>query len=215
MKKIKVLPVDDHSMVRAGIKDFLSRAEHIHVVGEAQDGIEAQSMIAKVMPDIVLVDIEMPNLNGIELTRWIRKHHNHIKVMMLSSYDEEEYVMASLKAGANGYSLKNTSPAKLIEAINDIAADKAALDPGIAMKVINLAKHENEEVIDFTAREKQILQLVAEGKTNKDIGERLFISNRTVQGHLSKIFAKLEVETRTEAAMKATKAGIISINDNQ
>ena len=215
MKKIKVLPVDDNSMVRAGLKDFLSRAEHIQVVGEAQDGIEAQNIIAKVTPDIVLVDIEMPNLNGIELTRWIRKHYNHIKVMVLSSYDEEEYVMASLKAGANGYSLKNTSPAKLIEAINNIAADKASLDPEIAMKVINLAKHESQEIIDFTAREKQILKLVAEGKTNKEIGECLFISNRTVQGHLSKIFAKLEVETRTEAAMKATKNGIININDNQ
>jgi DNA-binding NarL/FixJ family response regulator len=209
VKKIKVVLVDDHSMVRAGIKDFLSRSDLISVVGEAKDGIEAQQIIKSKAPDVVLVDIQMPNLGGIELTAWIHQSYPDMKIMILSSHDDDEYIMESIRAGANGYSLKNTSPAKLIDSITEIAANKAALDPSIAIKVMNLAKHDTSEKENFTPRELQILQLLASGNTNKEIGTTLFISSRTVQGHLSKVFTKLDVETRTEAAIKAIKIGLV------
>lgn len=213
MKKIKVVLVDDHSLVRAGIKDFLSRSDIISVVGEAKDGIEAQQIIKSKVPDVVLVDIQMPNLDGIELTAWIRQTYSNMKILILSSHDDDEYIMESIRAGANGYSLKNTSPAKLIDAITEIAANKAVLDPSIAIKVMNLAKHDSSEKESFTPRELQILQLLASGNTNKEIGITLFISSRTVQGHLSKVYTKLDVETRTEAAIKAIKIGLVKAND--
>lgn len=213
MKKIKVVLVDDHSLVRAGIKDFLSRSDIISVVGEAKDGIEAQQIIKSKAPDVVLVDIQMPNLDGIELTAWIRQTYSNMKILILSSHDDDEYIMESIRAGANGYSLKNTSPTKLIDAITEIAANKAVLDPSIAIKVMNIAKHDSNEKESFTPRELQILQLLASGNTNKEIGITLFISSRTVQGHLSKVYTKLDVETRTEAAIKAIKTGLVKVND--
>lgn len=205
--------VDDHSVVRAGIKEFLSRSDCISVIGEAKDGVEAKDIIQRKMPDVVLVDIQMPNLGGIELTSWIHQTYADMKIMILSSHNDDEYIMESIRAGANGYSLKNTSPAKLIESITQIAANKAVLDPSIALKVMNFAKHDNNEKETFTSRELQILELLVSGNTNKEIGSTLFISSRTVQGHLSKIFAKLDVETRTEAAIKAIKIGLVKAND--
>ena len=213
VEKITVVLVDDHSVVRAGIKDFLSRSNNISVIGEAKDGIEAQKIIQLEKPDVVLVDIQMPNLGGIELTAWIQQNHPDIKVLILSSHNDDEYIMESIRAGASGYSLKNTSPVKLIDTINQIAANKAVLDPSIAAKVMNFARHESNEKENFTTRELQIIELLASGKTNKEIGATLFISSRTVQGHLSKIFSKFDVETRTEAAIKAIKIGIIKTND--
>lgn len=214
MEKINVVLVDDHDVVRAGIKEFLSRSDKICVIGEARDGIEAQEVISHKKPNIVLVDIQMPNLGGIELTGWINQTYPNIKIMILSSHNDDEYIMESIRAGANGYSLKNTSPAKLIETITQIAENKAVLDPSIAVKVMNLARHDNNDKENFSKRELQILELLSSGKTNKEIGSIIFISSRTVQGHLSKIFSKLDVETRTEAAIKAIKIGLIKENDH-
>jgi DNA-binding NarL/FixJ family response regulator len=145
MKKIKVVLVDDHSLVRAGIKDFLSRSDNISVIGEANDGIEAQQIIKSKVPDLVLVDIQMPNLGGIELTAWIHQTYPNIKIMILSSHNDEEYITESILAGAHAYSPKNTSPAKLINSITKIAANKAALDPSIADEYRQTRQHRERE----------------------------------------------------------------------
>lgn len=213
-KIIKIILVDDHSLVRAGIREFLSKASHIQVVAEAGNGVEAQELIQQHEPDMVLVDIELPDINGIDLAFWIRKHFAQMKIIILSSYDDDDYVMSALKAGANGYSLKNTSPAKLIESVNAVYANQSSLDPAIATKVMNFATGTNvtAQQDQLSSRELEVLTLAAQGKTNKEIGETLFISGRTVQGHLSKIFTKLNVETRTEAVVKCAANGLIKID---
>lgn len=211
---IHIVLVDDHSMVRAGIREFLSKADHIEVVAEAGTGASAKELIQEHKPEMVLVDIELPDINGIDITLWIRENFAAMKIIILSSHDDDEYVMSALQAGANGYSLKNTSPTKLIEAVDAVYANQSALDPTIATKVMSFAtggKCDNTQN-DLSSRELQVLSLVAQGKTNKEIGENLFISGRTVQGHLSKIFVKLEVETRTEAVVKSAANGLIKID---
>ncbi len=211
---IRIVLVDDHSMVRAGIREFLGKADHIEVVAEAGTGEDAKALIQKHQPEMVLVDIELPDINGIDLTTWVRENFASTKIIILSSHDDDEYVMSALQAGANGYSLKNTSPTKLIEAVDAVSANQSALDPTIATKVMSFATGSKTDAVqnELSSRELQVLTLVAQGKTNKEIGESLFISGRTVQGHLSKIFVKLEVETRTEAVVKSAASGLIKID---
>ena len=211
---IRVVLVDDHSLIRAGIREFLSRALHINVVGEANSGQSAKEIIAQLTPQLLLIDIELPDITGIELTAWIRANYPSIKIIILSAHDNDDYIMAALQAGANGYSMKNTSPGKLIEAVDAVWANQSALDPSIATKVMGFAMGAGKPSpsdSDLSERETQVLTLVARGKTNKEIGAQLFISGRTVQGHLSKIFSKLGVETPTEAVVKSASNRLIKI----
>lgn len=210
---IKIILVDDHSLVRAGIREFLSRAPNVDVLAEAGTGAEAKSIIERLQPAIVLIDIELPDINGIDITQWIREHFKTIKVIILSSHDDDDYIMSALQAGANGYVLKNTSPQRLIEAINSVNNNQSYLDAAIATKVMSFATggHLSSSPEQLSSREQQVINLAAQGKTNKEIGEKLFISSRTVQGHLSKIFAKLDVETRTQAVVKSAAIGLIKI----
>ncbi len=215
--KIKVLLVDDHEMVRAGIRQFLERSDKIEVVGEADDGLAAQDMIESQQPDVVLVDIKMPNMGGIELTRWIRERYDTMKILMLSAYDDDPYVMTAIQAGANGYALKNTSPVKLIDAVDAVYAGQSSLDPAIATKVMQYMMGGGDASQDSMAtlsdREKEVLRHVASGLTNIEIGTLLNISPRTVQGHLAKIFNKLDVVSRTEAVTKAISMNLIQLDE--
>lgn len=217
--KIEIILIDDHTLVRAGIREFLTHASNISVIGEASTGKEAKELIQTLDATMLLVDIELPDINGIDIVRWVREESSkskNVKIIILSSYDDDEYVLSALQAGANGYVLKNTSPQKLIDAINIVNNNQSSLDPAIATKVMNLATGvqttPSEEKL--SNRELQVLRLVAQGKTNKEIGEQLFISGRTAQGHLSKIFAKLNVETRTEAVVKSASMGLIEIDSD-
>ena len=213
--KIKVLLADDHHMVRAGIRQLLESASDIEVIAEAGDGEEAQAFIQKYKPDVAVLDIQMPKASGIEVTRWVRAHLPEIGVLILTAYDDEPYVMAVLQAGANGYVLKTAKADDLIQAVRDVHEGKSALDPAITRKLMsNLYQGNDKKLIDpLTERELDVLRLAAKGFTNKAIGVQLSISDRTVQGHLAHVFAKLQATSRTEAVMRAVSFGLISQGD--
>ncbi len=209
--KIRVLLADDHRIVRAGIRQLLESAYDIEVLAEAGDGEEAQALIQQHRPDVAVLDIQMPKASGIEVTRWVRSHLPEVGVLILTAYDEDPYVMAVLQAGANGYVLKTANTDDLIQAVRDVHEGKSALDPAITRKLMsNMFQRAEKKVEDLTERELDVLRLVARGFTNKAIGVQLSISDRTVQGHLAHIFAKLQANSRTEAVMRAVSLGLIS-----
>lgn len=212
--KIRILLADDHHIVRAGIRQLLESAKDIQVIAEAGDGEEAQSLIQQHKPDVAVLDIQMPKASGIEVTRWVRSHLPGVGVLILTAYDDEPYVMAVLQAGANGYVLKTAKTEELIQAVRDVYEGKSALDPSITQKLMsNLFKRSEKTPIEsLTDRELDVLRLAAKGFTNKAIGVQLNISDRTVQGHLAHIFAKLQATSRTEAVMRGVSLGWISQN---
>jgi len=209
---IRVLLADDHAVVRAGIRQFLETAEDIQVVAEADDGEAALRLIQQNLPDVAVLDIQMPGLNGIEVTRRVRANWPGVGVLVLTAYDDDPYVMAVLQSGANGYVLKTASPQEIIQAVRDVHEGKSALDPVIARKLINqVAGRAAQPPVDKpTEREMEVLHLAARGFTNKAIAVQLDISDRTVQGHLAHIFDKLHAASRTEAVMRAVSLGWIS-----
>jgi DNA-binding NarL/FixJ family response regulator len=210
--KIRVLLADDHHIVRAGIRQLLESAKDIQVIAEAGDGEEAQSLIQQHKPDVAVLDIQMPKASGIEVTRWVRAHLPEVGVLILTAYDDDPYVMAVLQAGANGYVLKTAQTDDLIQAVRDVHEGKSALDPNITSKLMsNIFKGTEKKVVEpLTDRELDVLRLAAKGFTNKAIGVQLNISDRTVQGHLAHIFAKLQAASRTEAVMRGVSLGLIS-----
>ena len=199
-------------MVRAGIRELLQGAGDLQVIAEAGDGEEAQSLIQKHKPDVAVLDIQMPKASGIEVTRWVRANLPEVGVLILTAYDDDPYVMAVLQAGANGYVLKTAKPHELIQAVRDVNEGRSALDPAITRKLMtNLFKRPQDTAVEpLTDREHDVLRLAAKGYTNKAIGVQLAISDRTVQGHLAHIFAKLQATSRTEAVMRAVSLGWIS-----
>ena len=210
--KIRILLADDHHLVRAGIRQLFETADDLQVVAEAGDGSEAQVLLEKHVPDVAVLDIQMPLASGIEVTRWVRAHLPQVGVLILTAYDDDPYVMAVLQAGANGYVLKTASTADLIQAVRDVNDGKSALDPAITHKLmVNIANRSEKEPIEQpTDREMDVLRLAAKGFTNKAIGVQLGISDRTVQGHLAHIFAKMRATSRTDAVMRAVSLGWIS-----
>ena len=209
--RIRILLADDHHLVRAGIRQLFESADDLQVVAEAGDGAEAQALIESQKPDVAVLDIQMPKASGIEVTRWVRAHQPDVGVLILTAYDDDPYVMAVLQAGANGYVLKTSGADELIQAVRDVDEGKSALDPVIAHKIMtNLFKPAEETKLEpMTDRELDVLRLAARGYTNKAIGMQLGISDRTVQGHLAHIFAKLQAASRTEAVMRAVSLGWI------
>jgi len=209
---IRVLLADDHAVVRAGIRQFLDQASDIQVIAEADNGVSAKALIEEHNPDVVVLDIQMPEASGIEVTRWIRANQRTVGVLILTAYDDDPYVMAVLQAGANGYVLKTASPLEIIQAVRDVHAGKSAMDATIMQKMISqISRRSEEQPIDtLTDRELEVLTLVAQGFTNKAIGVQLGISDRTVQGHLAHIFSKLHAGSRTEAVMRAMSLGWLS-----
>ncbi|HID54451.1 MAG TPA: response regulator transcription factor [Anaerolineae bacterium] len=210
---IRVLLADDHAVVRAGIRQFLDHAPDIVVIDEADDGEMARRLISKTQPDVAVLDIQMPQASGIEVTRWIRATYPHVGVLILTAYDEDPYVMAVLQAGANGYVLKTAAPAEIVQAVRDVYEGKSALDPSIAHKLMRYVSGQRPSLDNqyeaLTDRELEVLTLAGKGYTNKAIGVQLGISDRTVQGHLAKTYSKLQAGSRTEAVMRAVSLGLI------
>ena len=205
-------------MVRAGIRQLLESADDLQVVAEAGDGEEAQLLIEENRPDVAVLDIQMPKASGIEVTRWVRAHLPEVGVLILTAYDDDPYVMAVLQAGANGYVLKTAKTDDLIQAVRDVHEGKSALDPDITRKLMSTLFKRSEKktaVESLTDRELDVLRLAAKGFTNKAIGLQVSISDRTVQGHLAHIFAKLQATSRTEAVMRAVSLGWISQSTGQ
>jgi DNA-binding NarL/FixJ family response regulator len=208
-QEIRVLLADDHAVVRAGIRQFLEHAGDIKVIAEAENGLQAQRFIEQYMPDVAVLDIQMPEATGIEVTRWVRSHHREVGVLVLTAYDDDPYILAVLQAGANGYVLKTASPLEIMQAVRDVHAGKSALDPKVTEKVMAqlVESRAAPPVEELTERELEVLKLVGQGDTNKAIGAQLGISDRTVQGHLARIFNKLQASSRTEAVMRAVSLG--------
>lgn len=211
-EKIRIVLADDHHIVRAGVRQLLEGANDLQVIAEAGDGEDAQNLIQAHKPDVAVLDIQMPKASGIEVTRWVRSHLPEVGVLILTAYDDDPYVMAVLQAGANGYVLKTGQADELIQAVRDVHDGKSALDPNITRKLMsNLFKGPEKQVVEpLTGRELDVLRLTAKGYTNKAIGLQLSISDRTVQGHLAHIFAKLQANSRTEAVMRGVSLGLIS-----
>lgn len=212
---IRVLLADDHAVVRAGIRKFLECAGDIQVVGEAADGEIALEMVERMAPDVAVIDIQMPKATGIDVSRAIRARRWPVGVLILTSYDDDPYIAAVLKTGANGYVLKTASPEEIIAAVRDVHQGKSVLDTTILPKVIAQIAHGNSspEYEPLTDREIEVLSLVAKGLTNKVVGINLQISERTVQGHIARIFEKLQANSRTEAVMRGISLGLIRLPD--
>lgn len=210
--KIRILLADDHHIVRAGVRQLLEGADDLLVIAEAGDGEEAQTLIQKHKPDVAVLDIQMPKASGIEVTRWVRSQFPEVGILILTAYDDDPYVMAVLQAGANGYVLKTGQADELIRAVRDVYEGKSALASSITRKLMsNIFKGPEKKIVEpLTDRELDVLRLAAKGFTNKSIGVQLSISDRTVQGHLAHIFAKLQASSRTEAVMRGVSLGLIS-----
>lgn len=209
---MRVLLAEDHKMVRQGTRMYLE-SMGIDIIGEATTGVEAVKLAQQLQPDVVLMDIHMPELTGVEATRRIRHDHPDVRVLVLTAYDDPAYVHALLEAGADGYVLKTAEFSQLYRALQDVAVGRAAFDVNVMAKV---AQHEQDTthlVEGLTDRELEILSSAARGLTNKEIGKVLFISDRTVQGHLQNVYQKLGVGTRTEAVTAGLTRGLITLTD--
>jgi DNA-binding NarL/FixJ family response regulator len=214
---IQVLLADDHAVVRAGIRQFMERAGDIQVVGEVGDGEAAKTFIQQTLVDVAVLDIQMPKATGIDVTRWIRSTHRTLGVLILTAYDDDPYVLAVIKAGANGYVLKTATPDEIVQAVRDVHDGKSVLDHSIAQKVLAhiSGQAQTEPVEPLSDRELEVLTLAAKGFTNKAIGVQLGISDRTVQGHLAHIYERLNAASRTEAVMRAVSLGWLPPNIDQ
>ena len=210
---IRVLLADDHAVVRAGIRQFLEHAPDIQVVAEADDGAMARTLIQHHLPDVAVLDIQMPQASGIEVAKWVKANHPNVGVVVLTAYDDDPYVVAVLQAGANGYVLKTAAPAEIVQAVRDVYEGKTAFNSAITQKLVAhllTQQHPSLAYEPLTERELEVLTLAGKGFTNKAIGVQLGISDRTVQGHLANIYGKLAANSRTEAVMKAVSLGLIA-----
>ncbi|MGG0300244.1 response regulator transcription factor [Bacillus albus] len=214
--KIKVLLVDDHTVVLKGLAFFLSTQEDLELVGEASNGKEALVKVGKTHPDVVLMDLYMPEMDGVEATGCIKKEYPDVKVIVLTSFSDQAHVLPALRAGASGYILKDVEPDQLVEAIRSAYRGNIQLHPDIANALLSqtLPVEEKEEepaiqVDVLTARENEVLQLLAKGMSNKEIASVLVITEKTVKAHVSSILSKLNLSDRTQAALYAVKNGIV------
>lgn len=218
MSSIRVVLADDHAVVRKGIRDFLEEDMEIEVVAEASDGDKAKELIVSLAPDVAVLDVRMPRATGIEVTRWVREQGLQVRVLILTAYDDDPFVIAAMQAGANGYVLKTAEADEITAAIRSIHAGQPVIAPDIAQKLIShmaLGSQSNQFVEPVTDREREVLQLAAAGLTNRGIGLKLSISDRTVQGHLANTYAKLQVSSRTEAVTKALQLGLIHLPEQE
>lgn len=206
---IRVFLLDDHEMVRMGLRKLLESAGDIEVIGEAGTAATAVARIPALRPDVALLDARLPDGNGIEVCRQIRSAEPSVQAIILTSYDDDEALFAAIMAGAAGYILKQVTSQDLLSAVRHVAAGGSLLDPSVTARVMERLRegtsNEPEELKRLTAQERRILELVAEGLTNRQIGERLFLAEKTVKNYMSNVLAKLGLVSRTQAAVFATK----------
>lgn len=210
---MKVLICDDQALIRDGLEMLLKLERDIEVVGKAEDGAEAVELAAQRQPDLVLMDLKMPGMNGIEATRQIRAHYPAIKVLVLTTFDDDEWVFDAIRAGAAGYLLKDTPREKVIEAIRGTMEGKSFVDPTVAGRLIQQvagrqAQPASRLLDELSEREVEVLRLIARGLSNAEIAAHLYLSEGTVRNHVSAILAKLNVPDRTNAAILAIQTGL-------
>ncbi|MDQ5853124.1 MAG: response regulator transcription factor [Chloroflexota bacterium] len=210
---IRVVLADDHAVVRKGVRELLEDEPDIEVAGEASDGQQAVELAVALQPDVVVMDVAMPELSGVEATKRIRSLAPSVRILALTAYDDEPYIFGLLDAGATGYVLKTAESREIVRAVRAAAAGQAVLDPKVATRVVARARQPAAPAEALTERELTILRLAARGLTNKQIGAELDISDRTVQNHLANIYAKLLVASRTEAVTVALQRGLIRLGE--
>lgn len=214
---INIMLADDHHIVRQGLRALLESEQQFHLVGEAGDGIEAVRLANKLKPDVLITDVMMPGLNGLEVTRQVTKNLPQTKVIILSMYTDDAYVLESLKNGASGYVLKGSRASDLVLAVREVAAGRRYLSPPLSERALELYARRVESVPDdpfelLTTREREILQLVAEGRTSAEIAGQLFISPRTAEGHRANLMRKLGLQNQAELVRYALKRGILPLD---
>jgi NarL family two-component system response regulator LiaR len=219
--EIRVILADDHALLRQGTAELLNREPDILVVGEAENGQQAVELARELRPDVVIMDVRMPVLSGIEATRIIREAAPRVHVLVLTAHEDDQYVFSLLQAGARGYLLKNSPVSELVRAIREISHGESPLDPKIAHKLVtrlsgsapraSVQDGEGVLVEDLTPREFEVLRLLAQGLSNRAIAESLVISERTVQTHLSSVFDKMGVTSRVEAVLSAIRRGWLTL----
>lgn len=218
---IRILLVDDHAILRQGTAELLRREPDMEVVGEAGNGQEALDLVQELHPEVVVMDVRMPGMSGVEATHRIHESFPSVQVLVLTAHDDDQYVFSLLEAGACGYLLKNAPIAELVKAIRLVKAGESPLDPTIARKIVARMTGASEKTIprqsetamveELSARELEVLKLLAQGRSNRGIGEALFISDRTVQAHLTNIYAKMGVTTRLDAVLTAIRRGLFTL----
>jgi DNA-binding NarL/FixJ family response regulator len=213
---IKVIVADDHPLIRKAIKTVLDSTEDIQVIAEASNGVEAVNYVSKFKPDVVIMDIGMPGMNGMEATRQIKAIYPEIAVLILTIYEDSEHILGLLKGGAAGYLIKDIFDNELVHSIYNVVAGETVLSNQVASQLIKYANTPPQHIdikSNLTIRELEVLNLAAEGKTNKEIGSLLQLSPISVKSHLSVIFSKMNVGSRTEAVIVGLRSGILAIND--
>lgn len=219
MEKVRILIADDHAVVREGTRRILEQEQDLEVVAEASDGEEAVTLAIDLKPDVAIIDISMPKVDGIEATRRIKAVCPSITVLILTAYDDDQFIFSLLEAGAAGYMLKSIRGSELVDAVRAVHAGESVLHPSVARKVLNRFVHaagkpSKQEIAEILSeREMEVLRLAAKGLSNQDIANELCLSIRTVQGHLGHIFNKLQVSSRTEAVVHALKEGWVTLED--
>jgi DNA-binding NarL/FixJ family response regulator len=211
-----IVLADDHLVVRKGMRSLLEAEPDFELVGEADDGLETVQLVERLTPDVVVLDLMMPGLNGIEVTRQIRKRSPHTKIVILSMHADDEYVLEALRCGANGYVLKDAGATELVEAVRDVANEKRYLSPELAERAIDAYVRQTQETTldryeTLTDREREVLHLAAEGLTNTEVAARLSLSSRTIENHRANMMRKLGLHNQTELVRYAIKRGIIAL----
>jgi NarL family two-component system response regulator LiaR len=216
-QSLRILIVDDHAVVRKGIRALLATETDIEVIGEAEDGVQAVDSYNALQPDVLLLDLLMPKMNGIEVIRVVKEEHPEARILVLTSFAADDHVFPAIKAGALGYLLKDTDPEDLVDAIHQVYQGESSLSPTVARKVLQEISQTSDKPLSpdpLTKREIEVLQVLAKGKSNRDIADILSISETTVRTHVSNILAKLHLASRTEAALYALKEGVASLEDD-
>lgn len=212
-ERLRVLIADDHILFRDGLRALLTAAPEMELVGEASTGEEAVALAAELQPDVVLMDVQMPRLSGVEATRRIVAASPHIRVLMVTMFDDDRTVFSAMRAGARGYVLKGASYAEMLRAIGAVGSGEAIFSPGVAVRLVEYfaqmqPKAPAPAFPELSDREREILDQMAQGRTNAEIASRLTLSPKTVRNHVSNVLSKLQVVDRTEAAIKAREAGL-------
>lgn len=214
--KIKVLVVDDHSIVKEGLCEILKREDDIEVIGTGSDGKEAIDLVKTLKPRVILLDIDMPVMDGVAATRKIKEKFPEVEIIMLSMYDDEKNIFEAIKAGATGYILKNVPREVLLKSIRLASEGESLIDPSVARKLIDkfvyMSKENGKKAIEkeciLSKRELEVLKLVSDGNSNIEVSKKLFISDKTVKAHMRSIFKKLKVSDRTQAVAQAMRMGL-------
>ena len=215
--KISLLITDDHALVRQGIRAFLELQPDLNVIGEAGSGEEAVHMAAELVPDVVLMDLVMPGIGGVEATRQVKQVSPHSQIIVLTSYHEDEYIFPALRAGALSYVLKDVGPDELADTVRKAARGESVLHPRVASRVVEELRGTRRDTpnlfTDLSDRELDVLRLIADGLSNAEIADKLIISEKTVKGHVSNILGKLHMLDRTQAAVYAWQQGLVARRD--